>query len=107
MTMKRGRNAMNVGKALRIVRAAKTLSQKQLANKVGLDASYISMIETGKRVPSMEVVETIAKGLRIPLYLLVLLGSSASEMKGLSSKQGEEMGKALLSILIGFNEETT
>jgi len=46
------------------------LSQQQLAEKCALATNYVSEIETGKKFPSVETIEKIAKNLDIPAYLL-------------------------------------
>lgn len=47
------------------------LTQQQLAKRVGISASYLSQIETGKRAGSTEVLVTIAKALNVMLDDLV------------------------------------
>ena len=58
---------VNINKALgnniRALRKKKELTQEELAYKAELDYSYINQIENGKRNPSMEAVERIAKAL--------------------------------------------
>jgi transcriptional regulator with XRE-family HTH domain len=52
-----------LGKNIRALRKKKELTQEELAYKAELDYSYINQIENGKRNPSMEAVERIAKAL--------------------------------------------
>jgi transcriptional regulator with XRE-family HTH domain len=48
---------------IRIQRVIKKISQDELAKAAKVDRSYISMIETGKKTPSLAVLERIAKAL--------------------------------------------
>jgi len=57
-----GRFADNV----RRLRAKKKLSQKALADKVGISVSYVSMLERGQRSPPLETIEKMAKALGVP-----------------------------------------
>jgi transcriptional regulator with XRE-family HTH domain len=57
-----GRFAANV----RRLRAKKNLSQKTLADKVGISVSYVSMLERGQRSPPLETIERMAKALGVP-----------------------------------------
>lgn len=57
-----GRFADNV----RRLRSKKKLSQKALADKVGISVSYVSMLERGQRSPPLETVEKMAKALSVP-----------------------------------------
>lgn len=51
---------------VRRLRAKKHLSQKALADKVGISVSYVSMLERGQRSPPLETVEKMAKALSVP-----------------------------------------
>ena len=51
------------GNSIRKLRAKKKLSQRALAERSGLDTSYLSGIERGVRNPSLKSLETLAKGL--------------------------------------------
>ena len=53
------------GQRLREKRLALDLSQEDFAEKCGLDRTYISGIERGKRNVSLKNLEAIAKGLGI------------------------------------------
>jgi transcriptional regulator with XRE-family HTH domain len=51
---------------VRRLRAKKGLSQKALADKVGISVSYVSMLERGQRSPPLETIEKVAKALGVP-----------------------------------------
>lgn len=53
-------------------RKSRNLSQDQLSVKAGLDRSYISDIERGKRNPSLNALLQISEGLSLPLSVLML-----------------------------------
>jgi DNA-binding XRE family transcriptional regulator len=61
----------NVGATIRKLRAAKGLTQDQLATAVGMMRSNISRIEAAKHRPTLETVEKIAKALKASLVELV------------------------------------
>ncbi|WP_108669515.1 helix-turn-helix domain-containing protein [Peribacillus acanthi] len=48
---------------LKIIRIKKGISQKRLAELVDADYSYINMIENGRKVPSLALLERIANAL--------------------------------------------
>lgn len=91
---------MNYGSALRISRAARGFSQKKLAVAADLTPSYVSLIESGRRVPTMPVLEALAKALKIPLHLIVLLASEAKDLHGISESTAQELGDQLLRMLV-------
>ena len=59
------------GNVLRRHRTAARVSQEALAGRASLDRTYISMLERGKRMPSIEVVHRLARALGITMVLLV------------------------------------
>ena len=62
---------MEVGSAIRqLRRSQKGLNQSQFANKIGITQTYLSQIESGKKTPSMSVLQTIGVHLEIPFPIL-------------------------------------
>jgi transcriptional regulator with XRE-family HTH domain len=57
---------------LREQRKKKSLSQEQLADLANLDRTYISLIETGKRNPSLSTISDLASILEITIQDLLL-----------------------------------
>ncbi len=56
---------------VRRLRSRKKLSQKALADRVGISVSYVSMLERGQRSPPLETIEKMAKALGVaPAVLL-------------------------------------
>ena len=90
---------MNYGRALRIARAFRDLSQKQLAQRTELDASYISLLEKNRRSPSQDTQERITRALGVPGSIMTLLGAGGSELQGITEDQAKEVGKTLITLL--------
>ncbi|MFZ0639233.1 MAG: helix-turn-helix transcriptional regulator [Candidatus Acidiferrales bacterium] len=59
---------MLLGDRLRLLREAKHLSQADIEERTGLRRCYISRIECGHTVPSLETIEKFARGLEIHVY---------------------------------------
>jgi transcriptional regulator with XRE-family HTH domain len=56
---------------VRKLRGKKKLSQKILADKIGISVSYVSMLERGQRSPPLDMLEKVAKALGVtPISLL-------------------------------------
>ena len=64
---------MRYGAGIKRARLQAGWSQKKLAKIMGIEASYISLIEADKRVPSLEVLERIAQECSLRLSHLVQL----------------------------------
>lgn len=59
------------GIIIKKIRTQKDLSQEKLAEKSGLDRTFISLIETGKRNPTLTTILKISRALNItPAELL-------------------------------------
>ena len=54
-----------LGSYIRLQRAAARLSLRQLAKRAGVSNPYLSQIERGLRKPSAEILQAIARALRI------------------------------------------
>ena len=61
---------MSLAAMLRSLRRGKHLSQGDVEKRTGLLRSYISRIENGHSVPTIETLEKFAKALEVPLYQL-------------------------------------
>jgi transcriptional regulator with XRE-family HTH domain len=60
-----GRTVETLGEYLREQRLANRLSLRQLADAAGVSNPYLSQIERGLRRPSAEVLQSLAKALRV------------------------------------------
>jgi transcriptional regulator with XRE-family HTH domain len=59
---------MVIGDRIRALREQRGLSQGQVEKRTGLLRCYISRVENGHTVPSIETVEKLATALDVPLY---------------------------------------
>ena len=64
----------SIGQRIRELRKQKGLSQRGMEEASGLHASYVSRVEHGHTVPSLETLEKFAKALDVPLYRLFYSG---------------------------------
>jgi transcriptional regulator with XRE-family HTH domain len=67
-----GRTVESLGDYLREQRLSSRLSLRQLAEQAGVSNPYLSQIERGLRRPSAEVLQQLAKALRISAEQLYL-----------------------------------
>jgi transcriptional regulator with XRE-family HTH domain len=78
--------AQDIGSFIRTQREAAQVSVRQLAEKAGVSNPYLSQIERGLRKPSADVLQQIAKALRVSAEVLyvragILEPSEASEVR--------------------------
>ena len=65
-----GRGTVVIGDRLRALRRAKNVSQEAIEEGAGLVRHYLSDVENGETVPSIETLENIACALEVPLCQL-------------------------------------
>jgi transcriptional regulator with XRE-family HTH domain len=65
---------MDVGDRLKQFRELKGLSQGKIEERTGLLRCYVSRVENGHTVPSVETLEKFARALEVPLYQLFYEG---------------------------------
>lgn len=58
------------GKRVSALRKAAGLSQEAFADRCGFARSYMSRIERGQGNPSLDAIETLASGLKVPVVTL-------------------------------------
>jgi transcriptional regulator with XRE-family HTH domain len=61
---------MVIGEKLKALRAQKNLSQGDIEKRTGLLRCYISRVENGHTVPSVDTLEKMARALEVPMYRL-------------------------------------
>jgi transcriptional regulator with XRE-family HTH domain len=96
---------MNYPKAIRVARSLADISQGELADRAEIDRSYLSLIESGKRQPSVETIEKIAKALKIPFHLLSLLGSEEADVQKVSHEHIASLSLALTKLLLEVSND--
>lgn len=82
---------MELGDAIKRVREAKGLSQKEAAAACKLDQSHYSRIENGKIDPTFSVVVRIAKALRVELHELFKADVFFKEVNSLDKSLQEKL----------------
>jgi transcriptional regulator with XRE-family HTH domain len=61
---------MVIGDKLKELRETKKLSQGDIEKRTGLLRCYISRVENGHTVPSVDTLEKMARALEVPMYRL-------------------------------------
>jgi len=90
---------MNLGKAIKLCRIQRDLTQVQLATAATVSVSYLSLLERNRRDPSFSTIESIASVLQVPLIILIFLASDDSEKLKLDPILQEKLAYAALVIL--------
>jgi len=78
---------MLIGSRLRQLRDQKQLSQGDIEERTGLLRCYVSRVENGHTVPSLETLERFAGVLDVPLYQLFFTGDEAPPTPNLTPRK--------------------
>ena len=88
----------DIGGFIRDLRQTAKISLRQLADKAGVSNPYLSQIERGLRKPSAEILQQIAKGLRVSAEALYVQAGILEHREG-----GGQVADAILTDA-GLNE---
>jgi len=105
--------AQDIGGFIRTQREAAQVSVRQLAEKAGVSNPYLSQIERGLRKPSADVLNQIAKALRVSAEVLyiragILEPSETSEVRDViitDTAITERQKQVLLEIYTSFCQQ--
>lgn len=61
---------MTLGNAIKLIRTARNITQRKLAEQLGVSANYLSLIESNKRDPSLAFLNRLAAQLGVPIAML-------------------------------------
>ena len=70
---------MVISDRLRAIRVEKKLSQGDIEERTGLKRCYVSRVENGHTVPSIETLEKLARALEVPMYQIFYDGEAPPE----------------------------
>jgi len=65
-----------LNKALKLIRVFHDLTQKELAEKLGISKSHISEIESGKKTPTLAVLNRYAEFFQVPVSSIMFLSEN-------------------------------
>jgi transcriptional regulator with XRE-family HTH domain len=81
---------MVIGTRLKQIREGHNLSQGDIEKRTGLLRCYISRVENGHTVPSLETLERLAAALELPLYQLFYEGEEPPPLPNLTKRRTTE-----------------
>ena len=79
---------VNMGEKLKALRLGKNLTQKQIADRIGLAISAVSSYESGSRYPSYDVLIKLARIFHVSTdYLLGIADNRNIDVTGLAEDE--------------------
>lgn len=81
---------MVIADRLKMLREAKNFSQGEIEKRTGLLRCYISRVENGHTVPSIDTLEKMARALEVPMYHLFYDGNKPAKPPSLPKHSSED-----------------
>lgn len=82
-------------KALRLVRVFHDMNQSALAERLGISKSYLSELESGKKSPTLELLQKYAETFNMPLSSLLFFAENVDNPSRSDKARSAIAGKAL------------
>ena len=103
---------LDLGKTIRILRQAKGWKTSDLAKKAKVSVSFLSLIESGDRQPSLEVLRRLSKALGLAPEALIVMSMPGLEHQSPSVRKLKKGVDRLIEVedqlkeLLGSEEST-
>jgi transcriptional regulator with XRE-family HTH domain len=92
-----------LGKAIRLLRVSRELTQGELAASAGVSTSHVWALESGKKEPGVLLLERIANALGVPLELfLVAVTDPLGDRTAAERETFVEGRRLMMSLLEGI-----
>jgi transcriptional regulator with XRE-family HTH domain len=85
---------MDVGTRLRTIREEKNMSQGEIEQRTGLLRCYLSRVENGHTMPSIDTLKKLAEALELPLYALLYDGERPPSPSPFNGNGHDEWGSS-------------
>lgn len=87
---------MTLGNAIKLIRTARGITQRDLASKLEISANYLSLIESDKREPSLAFLNRLAAEFRVPIAMLFMF--QGEPIPGVESSDVDKLKELLLKL---------
>lgn len=87
---------MTLGHAIKLIRTARNITQRQIAQQLDVSANYLSLIEGDKRDPSLAFLKRLAAALKVPVAMLFVF--QGDSIPGVRSGDLSDLREMLLKI---------
>lgn len=87
---------INFGSTIKSYRRKKGLTQVALARRIGIESTYLSAIENGRREPSLPLVKQISKAIAIPTEVLFLDAIEINDSMSGRDRKTLELAKTIV-----------
>ncbi len=92
---------MKLGHVLKLIRTNWGMTQKDMADTLGISQNYLSLIESDKKTPSPEKILVFANSLKMSKDALTFISSEPpTELNGKNKKDYIRLQQNIISLLL-------
>ncbi len=62
---------LNIGRTIKVLRTSAGLKQLELADRVKVSPNYLSLVEAGRKEPSLSLLKKLSNALDVPVAFLM------------------------------------
>lgn len=95
--------------ALRLIRVFHDVKQNELANRLGISKSFLSEIESGKKIASVELIEKYSLEFQIPASSILFFSenlNSPDTVRGAAERTQGVIARKILNFLQLIEDRT-
>jgi len=89
-------DSVTLGNAIKLIRTARNITQRQIAKQLDVSANYLSLIESDRRDPSLAFLNRLAGALKVPVAMLFVF--QGEPIPGVPSSDLNKLRDMLLKI---------
>ena len=93
---------MQIGDVIASFREKKNVSQKELADALGVTITYISLIENNRKKPSAALLKSAANYFGVPIHAFPVLALNLGDIKDKNKKEAIKLVSAVVNKLVDF-----
>lgn len=93
---------MKIGEVIVTLRKQKGVKQKDLAESLGITATYLSLIEHGEQKPSIALISSIANYFDLPITVILYKALGLENAKSKNQKKYFEAAEPIVNSLIQY-----
>ncbi|HMO49806.1 MAG TPA: helix-turn-helix transcriptional regulator [Kiritimatiellia bacterium] len=88
-----------INEALRLIRVFHDLKQNHLSGELGISASYLSEIESGTKVPNLDLLEKYSIRFGIPVSSIMLFSESLGQESAYTKRLRKVLAGKTLALM--------
>jgi transcriptional regulator with XRE-family HTH domain len=87
-----------LNEALRLIRVYHDVNQSEMAEKLGISKSYLSEIESGRKKPTLDLIDKYSEIFKVPVSSIMFFSENMNNTKAFEKARGI-VAKKIISLM--------